>query len=136
MNSSTRQSRDIATVQSGFQAIANGDLAAFSNGFHTDAFWNHRNDDQIGGVHAGSAAIVQFVTTTTQLTAGTMKPQPTGYMADGEGRVVVLMHMTASRPDGRQLDDRQVLVFDVRDDLIHGVEQYIGDPTAVTEFWA
>jgi len=136
MSASTRQAQDIATVQSGFEAIAVGDLPAFSAGFHADATWNHRNDDQIGGVHAGTAAIVNFVTTTMQLTAGTMKPQPTAFMADGEGHVVVLMHMTASRPDGRMLDDRQVLVFEVRDGLINSVEQFVGNPTAVTEFWA
>jgi hypothetical protein len=61
---------------------------------------------------------------------------PQTFMADGHGRVVALMRVSGSRPDGRTFDDPQVLVFDLDGDRVRSVDQYIGDPTAVTAFWA
>jgi hypothetical protein len=44
--------------------------------------------------------------------------------------------VSGTRPDGRTFDDAQVLVFAVERDRVRSVDQYIGDPPAVTEFWA
>jgi ketosteroid isomerase-like protein len=135
MTNQTAQS-DVDTIRSGFEALARGDLAAFTDVFHTDATWNHRNEDRLGGIHAGSDGIVAFVTESMQLTAGTLRPMPTAFMADGEGRVAVLVHITASRPDGRTFDDQQVLVFTVDSGRVRTVDQFVGEPHAVTAFWA
>ncbi len=127
---------DTDRVRAGFAAVAAGDLAAFAAGFHPDATWNHRNDDHLGGVKAGVDAIVGFLGESMQLTAGTLRPVPERYLSDGEGRVAVLTRITGTRPDGRTFDDSQVLLFLVEDGLIRSVDQYIGDPTAVTAFWS
>jgi ketosteroid isomerase-like protein len=42
---------DVAAVQRGFQALADGDIAAFGAAFAEDATWNHRNADHLGGIH-------------------------------------------------------------------------------------
>jgi ketosteroid isomerase-like protein len=44
--------------------------------------------------------------------------------------------MTATRPDGRVLDDRQVHLFHLQDGRTAAVDQYVGDPAAVEAFWA
>src|SRR3954453_11341106 len=111
MPAQTTADNDITTVRAGFAAVANRDLAAFGDLFHADATWNHRNDDRLGGVHHGSDGIVAFLAESMQLTAGTLRPVPQSYMADGEGRVMVLVRIGASRPDGRTFDDQQVLLF-------------------------
>ena len=136
MTTQTMADADIAAVRAGFEAVARGDLAAFADGFHPDATWNHRNDDRFGGIHHGSDGIVAFLAESVQLTAGTLRPVPTAFLADGEGRVAVLTHLTASRPDGRVFDDRQVLVFTIEGGRARAVDQYIGDPAAATAFWA
>src|SRR4029453_3933604 len=100
----TSADTDIAVVAAGFAAVARGDLAAFSDMFHPDATWNHRNPDRLGGVHKGSDGIVAFLAESMHLTAGTLRPVPLTFMADGEGRVVALMHLSASRPDGRTFE--------------------------------
>jgi ketosteroid isomerase-like protein len=136
MPTQTTADHDIAAVRAGFDAVANRDLAAFGDGFHLDATWNHRNDDRLGGIHHGREEIVAFLVESIQLTAGTLRPVPQSFMADGEGHVVALMRITGARPDGRTFDDSQVLVFTLDGDLVRTVDQYIGNPTAVTEFWA
>jgi ketosteroid isomerase-like protein len=132
----TTADTDVAVVRSGFEAFAKGDVAAFAAMFDADATWNHRNDDRLGGVHEGRDGIVAFVAESGQLTAGTLRAVPEAYMADGEGRVCVLVRISGSRPDGRAFDDQQILLFEVGGDRVRSVDQYIGDPTAVTAFWA
>jgi ketosteroid isomerase-like protein len=135
-STSTDITADIARVRAGFEAVANRDLAAFADAFHPDATWNHRNDDRLGGIHRGSDGIVAFLAESIQLTGGTLRPVPESLMADGQGHVVALMRITGTRPDGRTFDDSQVLVFTLDGDRVRSVDQYIGDPAAVTAFWA
>jgi ketosteroid isomerase-like protein len=127
---------DVAAVRAGFEAFGRGDLAAFVDMFLPDATWNHRNDDRLGGVHDGIEAIIAFLQESGRSTAGTLRAVPGGYLADGEGLVAVPTRVSGTRPDGRTLDDSQILLFAVEDDRVRGVDQYIGDPDAVTAFWA
>jgi ketosteroid isomerase-like protein len=136
MTTETTTPSDIAVVGAGFQAFASGDVAGFAGMFKPEATWNHRNPDRLGGVHAGIDAIVAFLKESGQSTAGTLRAVPTAVMADAEGRVCVLTRVSGSRPDGRTFDDAQVLVFRVEDGRVRSVDQYIGDPPAVTAFWA
>jgi ketosteroid isomerase-like protein len=134
MTTATPTSTDV--VRAGFEAFGRGDLAAFAALFEPDATWNHRNPDRLGGIHAGIDAIVAFLQESGRSTAGTLRAVPTAMMADGDGRVCVLTRVSGTRPDGRTFDDAQVLVFTVEGERVRSVDQYIGDPPAVTAFWA
>ena len=136
MTTTTAAASDIAVVRAGFESVAKHDMAAFAAMFAPGATWNHRNPDRLGGVHQGREAILEFIAESGRLTDGTLRAVPEGVMADGEGRVAVLTRVSGTRPDGRTLDDLQILLFAVDDDLVRGVDQYIGDPPAVTAFWA
>jgi ketosteroid isomerase-like protein len=127
---------DVDVVRAGFQAVAGGDIAGFAAMFHPDATWNHRNDDRLGGVKAGVDAIVGFLGESMELTAGTLRPVPEIYMPDGAGHVSVLTRISGSRPDQRAFDDTQILFFTLEKGRVRAVDQFIGDPTAVTAFWA
>jgi ketosteroid isomerase-like protein len=134
MTTATPTSTDV--VRAGFEAFGRGDLAAFAALFEPDATWNHRNPDRLGGIHAGIDAIVAFLQESGRSTAGTLRAVPTAMMADGDGHVCVLTRVSGTRPDGRTFDDAQVLVFTVEGERVRSVDQYIGDPPAVTAFWA
>ena len=127
---------DIDAVRAGFEAVAAGDLAAFAARFHPDATWNHRNDDRLGGVKEGIDAILGFLGTSMELTAGTLRPVPEIFMPDGAGRVAVLTRVSGTRPDGRSHNDTQILLFRLEEGRVRAVDQFIGDPTAVTAFWS
>jgi ketosteroid isomerase-like protein len=136
MSATDTPASEIAVVRGGFDAFGKGDLAAFADMFHADATWNHRNPDRLGGIHHGSDGIVAFVTESAQLTAGTLRAAPMAVMADGAGHVAVQTRVSGTRPDGRAFDDRQILLFTIEDGRVRTVDQYVGDPPAVTAFWA
>jgi ketosteroid isomerase-like protein len=138
MTTATNTAADAAVtvVRSGFEAFAKGDLPGFAAMFYPEATWDHRNDDRLGGVHDGIDAIVAFLVESGRLTAGTLRAVPQSFMPDGEGRVSVLTRVSGTRPDGRSFDDRQMLLFDVDGDRVRSVDQFVGDPSAVTAFWA
>ena len=129
-------SGDVAAVRAGFQAVGAGDIARFAATFHPDATWNHRNPDRLGGVKAGVDAIVGFLGASMEMTAGTLRPVPEVFMSDGAGHVAVLTRISGTRPDGRTFDDTQILYFTLENGLARSVDQFIGDPPAVTAFWA
>jgi len=125
-----------AVVRAAFATFDRGDLDAFATHFHADATWNHRNPDRLGGLHDGLDAILAFLRSSGELTAGTLRAVPEATMTDGAGLVGVITRISGSRPDGRTFDDRQVLIFTVEDGKVRSVDQYIGDPPTVTDFWA
>jgi ketosteroid isomerase-like protein len=71
-----------------------------------------------------------------QLTEGTLRPVPEIYMPDGHGHVAVLTQISATRPDGRNFNDTQILLFTLDEGRVRLVDQFVGDPPAVTFFWA
>jgi ketosteroid isomerase-like protein len=103
---------------------------------HADATWHHRNDDPLGGVHRGSAAIAAYLAQSAQLTAGTLRAVPQSYLADGQGRVGVLVRLSAARPDGRSMDGPQLVLFTLDGGRVRSIDQFVGDPAAVAAFWA
>jgi ketosteroid isomerase-like protein len=136
MSTTTSTSTDVDTVRAGFAAVAAGDMAGFAALFHPDATWNHRHDDRLGGVKQGVDAIVGFLGESMELTAGTLRPVPEIFMPDSEGHVAVVTRISATRPDGRSFDDTQILLFALEQGRVRAVDQFVGDPTAVTAFWA
>jgi ketosteroid isomerase-like protein len=132
----TTAQADLEAVQAGFEAVAAGDIPAVAAGFHADATWNHRNPDSLGGIKHGIDEIVGFLAASMELTAGTLRPIPELYMPNGAGHVAVLTRISGERPDGRTFDDTQILYFQLEDGKVRSVDQFIGDPPAVTAFWA
>jgi ketosteroid isomerase-like protein len=136
MTTDTTQTTDVAFVKAGFESFASGDVAGFAALFHPDATWNHRNEDHLGGIHQGIDGIMAFLGESGQLTAGTLRAVPQLFMSDGEGHVSVLVRVSGTRPDGRTFDDAQILLFKLDGERVRSVDQYVGEPAAVTAFWA
>jgi ketosteroid isomerase-like protein len=123
-------------VRAFFQAVAGADPAALGDLFHADATWHHRNDDRLGGIHQGSAAIMAYLAESAQLTTGTLRAVPQLIMADGESHVSVLVRLSATRPDGRSMDGPQLVLFTTDSGRVRSIDQFVGDPAAVAAFWA
>ena len=124
-------------VRRGYAAFAQGDMATLADVFAPDIVWTHRNDDRWQEQKHGFDAVAAFFGESVQLTAGTLRVEAKRFLADDAAdTVAVIAHMYGSRPDGRQLDDEQVHVFRIADGRATAVDQYIGDPAAVREFWA
>jgi ketosteroid isomerase-like protein len=133
---STPTTTDVDVVRAVFGAFARGDLAELSDLLHPGATWHHRNDDRLGGSYRGADAIIAYLTESALLTAGTLHAEPQSVMADGEGHVAVRVRLSASRPDGRAMDGPQVVLVTVERGRVRAIEQFVGEPAAVTGFWA
>jgi len=127
---------DTDVVRAVFQAFADADLGALGGLLHAEATWHHRNDDPLGGIHQGSAAIAAYLAQAGQLTAGTLRAVPQSFLADGDGRVAVLVRLSAARPDGRSTDGPQLVLFTLDGGRVRSIDQFVGDPAAVAAFWA
>ena len=125
---------NIQIVRSGYEAFGRGDMAGVAELFAPDAVWTHRNGGRFAGPKHGFDTIAAFFGESVELSAGTLRVEPTDLLGDGD-EVAVLVHMTGTRPDGRVLDDRQVHLFHLRDGKTATVDQYVGDPAAVEAFW-
>jgi ketosteroid isomerase-like protein len=136
MTTSTGTTTDVDVVRALFGAFASGDLAGLSDLLHADATWHHHNDDRHGGIHRGADAVVAYLTESALVTAGTLHAEPQSVLADGQGQVAVPLRFSASRPDGRTIDDSQVVLVTVEEGRIRAIEQFVGDPAAVAAFWA
>jgi len=133
---STATLTDTDVVRAVFQAFADADLAALGDLLHADATWHHRNEDRLGGVHRGSDAIMAYLARSAELTAGTLRAVPQSFMADGQGRVCVLVRLSATRADGRAMDGPQLVLVTLDGGRVRSINQFVGDPAAVAAFWA
>jgi ketosteroid isomerase-like protein len=136
MTTNTATDTDVDVVRAVFEAFANADLAALGELLHPGATWNHRNDDRLGGVHHGSDGIGGYLAQSAQLTGGTLRAVPQSFMADGQGRVSVLVQVSGTRPDGRSFNNPQIVLFTLDGDRVRSIDQFVGDPPAVAAFWA
>ncbi|HEY1324856.1 MAG TPA: nuclear transport factor 2 family protein [Streptosporangiaceae bacterium] len=134
MTTSTATTTDVDVVRALFGAFASGDLAGLSDLLRADATWHHHNDDRHGGIHRGADAVVAYLTESALVTAGTLHAEPQSVLADGQGHVAVPLRLSASRPDGRTIDDAQVVLVTVDGGRIRAIEQFVGDPAAVAAF--
>jgi len=123
-------------VRAVFLAFADADLTALGGLLHADATWHHRNDDLLGGVHHGGDQIMAYLAQSAQLTVGTLRVVPLSFMADGQGRVCVLVRLSATRPDGRSMDGPQLVLVTLDGGSVRSIDQFVGDPAAVAAFWA
>ncbi len=48
----------------------------------------------------------------------------------------MLVQVGGTRPDGYSFDNPQLLFFTLDGDRFRSVDQFVGDPSAVTAFWA
>jgi ketosteroid isomerase-like protein len=126
---------DVDVVRAVFKAFVHADLAALGELLHPGATWNHRNPDRLGGVHHGSDGIMAYLAQSAQLTGGTLRAAPQSFMADGEGRVSVLVQVCGTRPDGRSFDNPQIVLFTLDSGRVRSIDQFVGDPPAVAAFW-
>jgi ketosteroid isomerase-like protein len=136
MTISTVTDTDVDVVRAVFEAFATAGVAVLGELMHADATWNHRNHDRLGGVHHGSDGIMAFLAQSAQLTGGTLRAVPQSFMADGAGRVSVLVQVSGMRPDGRSFDNPQIVLFTLDGDRVRSIDQFVGDPAAVAAFWA
>jgi hypothetical protein len=105
---------NVQRIRDAYAAFAAADLAAALKDLAPDAVFHFNGSGPLSGDHTGINDISAALIGTFELTAGTQLLDITGVFADDHHGVVVL-HETATRPDGATLDVEEVhvLAFDI-----------------------
>lgn len=124
---------DVELMRNGYQAFANGDMAALDALFADDVVWHVAGRGAMAGDFTGKEQVFGQLGQFMERSGGTYKIDTHDFLAsDGHG--VVLSTGTGSR-EGRQLNVRFVDVFHVTDSRVvewwsSSLDQYEND-----EFW-
>jgi uncharacterized protein len=121
-------------VRKGYDAFARGDMDTLRELFDPEIVWHFPGRSSLAGDHRGPDAVLGFFGRTMELTAGTFRVEVHDVVADD--RHAVGMHLATGEREGRRLEDREVLVFHVRDGRVVEVWQYIEDQYTYDEFFS
>lgn len=118
----------------GYAAFATGDLDTLRDLMSEDAVWHQPGHTSIAGDYAGQERVFGYFGKLAEMTGGTFKAEPIDILADDD-RAVVLQHTTARR-DGKVLDAKHVLVFEMRNGKFTDTQVYEADPDQDDTFWS
>jgi ketosteroid isomerase-like protein len=121
-------------VRRGYDAFSRGDMDTLRELFDPGIVWHFPGRSVLAGDHRGVDAVLGFFGRTMELTGGTFQVQLHDVVADD--RHTVGMHVATGQREGRTLEGREVLVFDVRDGKVVEAWQYIEDQYAYDEFFS
>lgn len=101
---------NVATVRSAYEAFGKGDLDGALADLADDCVFHFGGDGPNSGDHKGREAIAAALVKNFELTEGTQALAVRSIFADDDHAAVVL-HETASRPDGASLSMDEVHVL-------------------------
>jgi ketosteroid isomerase-like protein len=102
--------RNVEIIRNAYAAFSAGDLETALQQLAPNAVFHFNGSGPLSGDHTGADAISAALIGTFELTAGTQKFEVSSVFADDRHGVVVV-HETASRPDGATLDIDEVHVL-------------------------
>jgi ketosteroid isomerase-like protein len=105
---------NVAIVRNAYESFAKGDLKGALADLADDCVFHFSGDGPISGDHKGSEAISAALIKTFELTEGTQVLDVKGIYADDDHAAVVI-HETASRPDGASITLDEVHILRLRD---------------------
>ena len=116
-----------------FEAFARKEAFALRGLFADDAVWTVPGTGTMAGVYRGRDEIFRFLGRLPKETDGTYSSRLLDVLASEE-RAAALYRASGERR-GRRLDLDQVLLFTIRDGLVHEVTALPSDPDAFDAFW-
>lgn len=123
-----------ALVRHIFDAFARKQGFSLRECFADDAVWHVPGSGVMSGTHRGKHEIFRFLANLPKLTDGTYGSRIIDVLASDE-RAAGLYRAHGER-HGRTLEIDQLLLFTIRDGLVHEVLALPSDPAAFEEFWS
>ncbi len=123
-----------ALVRQIFDAFARKQGFALRDVFAEDATWTVPGTGTMSGTFRGREEIFRFLGRLPKETNGTYSSSLIDVLASDE-RAAAVYRATGER-NGRRLELDQVLLFTLRDGLVHEVLALPTDPAAFAAFWA
>jgi uncharacterized protein len=127
--------RNEALIRSLYDAFAGGDMATVDRLLADDVTWHAPGTAQHAGTRRGKAELFASIGHLAELTNRTLRSEVVDILAN-EGRAVVLQRTRAERTDRPALNDREVIVYELRDGQVVEVWEHPGDVLAMDAFFA
>lgn len=125
---------NVAKVRNAYEAFAKGDLDAALADLADDCVFHFGGDGPNSGDHKGREAITAALVSNFELTAGTQALDIKGIYAD-DLHAAVVVHETASRPDGASIAMDEVHVLRIKDGKIKDLWDLPSDIAAHDDFF-
>jgi len=114
------ENENLKTLMAVLDAFNRNDIDAAASGVAEDVVYIIRGRSPVSGTFRGQQAFADVLRRIKQMTDGTMAGKPEVVLADGDN-IMMYMHVTGTRPDGRRYDNDQAYLYRFRDGkLIEG----------------
>ena len=111
-----------------------GDMDTLRELFDPGIVWHFPGRSVLAGDHRGTDAVLGFFGRTMELTAGTFRVEVHDVVANDEHTVG--LHLATGEREGRTLEDREVMVFHLRDGKVVEAWQYLENQYTYDEFFS
>jgi ketosteroid isomerase-like protein len=111
---------NVITLMAVLEAFNRGDIDAVVDKVDPEVVYHVRGNSQVSGTFHGPEELAGVLQRIKALTDGTMSGTPDVVLAD-ENSVMMYLHVTGTRPDGRTYDNHQAYLYRFRNGkLIEG----------------
>ncbi len=117
-----------------YDGFATGDMAVVDELLADDVTWHAPGTGQHAGIRRGKPELYATMARLAELTSGTLRSEVIDVLANDD-RAVVLQMTRARRDDRAALEDREVLVFQLRGGRVVEVWEHPGDLRAMDAFF-
>jgi uncharacterized protein len=132
----TAEHPNVAMVRRAYEAMATGDISWMQANSSPDIVFTQLGRNPIAGRFEGQEKMFGHFGEFVGITGGDFKFTIGDVLVNDE-RAVVLMHLSAGRPDGRRLDLDEVHVFDFgADGKVAALKAIPEDAYALDEFFS
>jgi ketosteroid isomerase-like protein len=124
-----------AIMQRAYDAFNSGDVNTLTELFDESAVWHLPGRSSMADDYQGREATLAYFGQLGQETGGTFRAELERLLADDDDHVVGIHRSTADR-NGKHLDVRDCIVFQLKDGRITDGREHFEDLYAWDEFWS
>jgi uncharacterized protein len=126
---------NVAVMQRAYDAFNSGDVDTLTELFDESAVWHLPGRSSMANDYQSRDATLAYFGQLAQETGGTFRAELERLVGDDDDRVVGIQRSTADR-NGKHLDVRDCIVFQLKDGRIIDGREHFEDLYAWDEFWS
>jgi uncharacterized protein len=126
---------NVAIMQRAYDAFNSADIDTLKEIFDESAVWHLPGRSSFADDYQGSEATLAYFGQLGEKTEGTFRAELERLVGDDDDRVVGIQRSTADR-NGKHLDVRDCIVFQLKDGRVIDGREHFGDLYAWDEFWS
>ena len=126
---------NLKTLMAVLEGFNRNDIDAAASGVAEDVVYIIRGRATVSGIYRGRQQFADVLRRIKQMTDGTMAGKPEVVLADGDN-IMMYMHVTGARPDGRRYDNDQAYLYRFREGKLIEGQTIPVDQHAFEEFLA